>query len=88
LRTSSAEQPDHLALFSAEGRLPVLCQGVPTVRIINWKPGDPVPIALLLPSLDKGDLVSGDLVVADEQGAHASAGTHYERHPGALPPVE
>lgn len=43
----------------------VVCEGVTTIRTQGWQPDDPVPVALLLPTLDKRDIAAGDVIEAD-----------------------
>lgn len=43
----------------------VTCRGVTSPRIPDWKPGDPVTIALLVPDLDKTEVAPGDFLLGD-----------------------
>jgi translation elongation factor EF-Tu-like GTPase len=68
--TSTIEQGmvaegDRLRLVHGGQVRRVVCEGVTTIRSQLWKPRDPVPVALLVPTLDKEQITAGDVIEAD-----------------------
>jgi hypothetical protein len=62
---SGAVAVGDLLRFEGESVIPpFVCEGVSGVRVADWKPDRPATVALLLPTLDKGQVVPGDVLVA------------------------
>lgn len=40
------------------------CEGISGVRVADWRPDEPATVALLVPALDKADIVPGDVFLS------------------------
>ncbi|WP_330182044.1 hypothetical protein OHB26_37910 [Nocardia sp. NBC_01503] len=58
---------DRLRVVRVDGELgpAAECTGAGRVRVASWEPGQPVPVALLLPGLQVSDIREGDVLVRD-----------------------
>lgn len=58
---------DRLRVVRVDGELgpTAECTGVGRLRVASWEPGQPVPMAVLLPALQVSDIREGDVLVRD-----------------------
>lgn len=58
---------DRLRVVRVDGELgpSAECAGTGRIRVASWEPGQPVPVALLVPELHVSDVQEGDILVRD-----------------------